>query len=193
MLFVTMFASQFVSFKRDKFVTEAEMAESAQLRPLLAEIAVQMCLDRPVFGHGFGQYTKAKRLYHQANSTSPLKKVLPYMQHNVFLSYLTETGIVGGLLLLGLLAGFLAEIRRLWRHSAAGSVRQATALVGLAVVVCYAVNGMFHDVSIIPMLGSLFYFFMGLTSRLARTPPRIAAAAFPAQAESSTPACRLAS
>ena len=42
-------------------------------------------------------------------------------------------------------------------------------LLSLAILMSYLVNGMFHDVSIIPMVGSLFYFFAGLTNQLQTT------------------------
>ena len=187
-LFALLFADNLNAFKRDKYVTESEMAESVQLRPLLAEVAVRMFVDRPIFGHGFGQYTKAKRLYHQQVSDQPLKKVLPYMQHNVVLSYLTETGLVGLILLLGILGLFLTTTLRLIRSSPANSNRRCIAVLGLTTLTSYFINGMFHDVSIMPMLGSLFYFLLGLTSHLESTSPRLGAAAdappiIPAQAQ----------
>ncbi len=172
-LFAVCFSDNIGAFKRDKNVTESEMAESAQLRPLLADVAVRMFVDRPIFGHGFGQYTNAKRLYHQQVSDQPLKKVLPYMQHNVVLSYLTETGLVGVTLLLGILGLFLATTLRLFRSSPANGNRRCIAILGLTVLTSYFVNGMFHDVSIMPILGSLFYFLLGLTSYLESTSPRL--------------------
>jgi O-antigen ligase len=173
-LFVAVFADQINSFKRDRDVTEAEMAESVQLRPLLAQVAFKMFADRPLFGHGFGQYSQAKRLYHQQVSDQPLKKVLPYMQHNVVLSYMTELGLVGTSLLLGIAALFTANSWRLFRRSEHPSARRAMGLLGLIMLIATFVNGMFHDVSIIPMVGSLFYFFAGLTNYLHTTSVRSA-------------------
>jgi O-antigen ligase len=168
-LFVAFFADNINAFKRDKNVTEAEMSESVQLRPLLAQVAWQMFLDRPVLGHGFGQYLQAKRLYHQQVSNEPLKKVLPYMQHNVVLSYLTETGGVGTALLLTIFALMGATAFRLYSRAPAGSHRKEIGLLSLVVLAAYFINGMFHDVSIMPMVGSLFYFLLGLTNQLEST------------------------
>lgn len=172
-LFVAFFADNINAFKRDKNVTEAEMSESVQLRPLLAEVAWQMFLDRPVLGHGFGQYSQAKRLYHQQVSNEPLKKVLPYMQHNVVLSYMTETGGVGTALLLAIFALMGATAFRLYSRAPLGSHRKEIGLLCLVVLAGYFLNGMFHDVSIMPMVGSLFYFLLGLTNQLESTLARV--------------------
>lgn len=163
---VLMFGDQLNSFKRDRYVTEAEMSESASLRPLLAQVAFAMFQDRPVLGHGFGQYTKAKRLYHQQATTEPLKKVMPYMQHNVFLSYLTETGLLGTVLLVSMLSLFTVRAWRLSRGPSKEDGRQTVGTIGLALVGCYVINGFFHDVSIMPMIGALFFFFAGLCENL---------------------------
>ncbi len=153
------------SFKRDKFVSEEDMSESAALRPLLAQVAWRMFLDKPVVGHGFGQYSAAKRLYHQQVTDEPLKKVLPYMQHNVVLSYLTETGLIGVLLLVGIWGAYAHAAWRLTRV-AWGRPAGMIGLVGGAILVAYIVNGMFHDVSIMPAIGSLYFLFLGLMANL---------------------------
>ena len=92
------------SFKRDKEVSQAEMEQSAQLRPLFAIIAMNMFQDRPLFGCGFGQYAREKYPYLQdPYSGRPLASTKYFMQHNVFLAYLTETGLVGLLVLMAVL------------------------------------------------------------------------------------------
>jgi O-antigen ligase len=174
-LFVTFFSDDIVSFKRDTNVAASDMAESAQLRPLLASVAVRMFADKPLFGHGFGQYTRAKRLYHQAVTTEELKKVIGYMQHNVLLSYLTETGLVGVSLLLTIMYLFGRSALRLFWNSPRDSARAKIALLGLATLIGYLINGMFHDVSITPMTGALFYFMLGLTTQLDSTRLRLQA------------------
>ena len=177
---VLLFSDEFNSFRRDRNVTEAEMAESAALRPLLATVAWDMFADRPLWGHGFGQYTQAKRLYHQTPTEAPLKKVLPYMQHNVILSYLTETGLAGTLPLVGVLVlGWSAARRLQQRRRAAEEV--AVGWLGMACVAAYLVNGMFHDVSIIPMIGSLQMLLLGLVENV-RTAAMSEGAALAAEA-----------
>ena len=84
------------SFKRDKEVTKAEMEKSALMRPLFAEIAWDMFKDKPVLGVGFAQYAKAKYPYLQSPHTNqPLRDTRTLYQHNVFLAYLVDMGLVG--------------------------------------------------------------------------------------------------
>lgn len=163
-LFLALFSDEITAFKRDRNVTEAEMAESMHLRPLLAEVAWSMFRERPIWGHGFGQYSDAKRLYHQDLTDSPLKKVLPYMQHNVVLSYMTETGSVGTIALLGVMLLFARTSWRRFGSSRTDSSMRTIGLLGLVMVACYLINGMFHDVSIMPMVGSLYFFLLGLNN-----------------------------
>ena len=163
-LAVGLFANSFNSFKRDKYVSAAEMSQSVALRPMLAHVAIEMVKDRPMLGHGFGQYTKAKRLYHQDPKTNlPLKQVIPYMQHNVFLSYATELGLVGMTLLIGLLFGAVHSAWQLYRSSEEREFRGVALLVFTAVLT-FVINGSFHDLTIIPMIGSLFFFVLALQS-----------------------------
>jgi O-antigen ligase len=156
----------FNSFQRDKHVTRDQMAESATLRPMLATVAWEMFQDRPVLGCGFGQYTKVKRTYHlQSPGGMPLQRVLPYMQHNIVLSYLTELGLVGVslfLLLIGFAVGAAWQIRR----AATDPLVSNAGMLILVMVACWLFNGMLHDVSIMPMVGSFMFFLFGLTNRL---------------------------
>ncbi len=162
-----LFADKLNNFQRDKYVTAAEMAESVSLRPMLAHVAWKMFLDRPVLGHGFGQYTAAKKPYHYVETANmPLRKVLPYMQHNLFLSYLTETGLVGMGLLILLLGTAIVKGWRLWQSSAAPAAERYFGLLVLAFVGSYCLNGMFHDVSIIAHTAALWYLLLGMVESL---------------------------
>jgi chromate transport protein ChrA len=117
------------------------------------------------------------------------------MQHNVVLSYMTELGAVGTTLLLGIIGLFAATAWRLFRRSGGHTTRGAIGLLSLTILAAYLVNGMFHDVSIIPMVGSLFYFFAGLTNQLDATSVRATTAIPAAQYDAaiSSPGQRLAS
>ena len=161
------FSEKIQRFQRDKYVSETAMAESASLRPMLAFVALKMARDKPVFGHGFGQYTAAKKPYHYDDTGNmQLSAILPYMQHNVFLSYLTETGIAGLILLLLLIGTLAWKSWQLWNsRSLALEVRQF-GLLGMTIVSGYVINGMFHDVSIIPHIGALLFLTMGITENL---------------------------
>ncbi len=162
-----LFSDKLNRFQRDKYVTAAEMAESVALRPMLARVAWNMFLDRPVLGHGFGQYTAAKKPYHYVETADmPLRKVLPYMQHNVFLSYLTETGLVGMSLLVLLLGSATVKGWKLWYSRDLPWAERYFGLVILAFVANYCINGMFHDVSIIPHTAAIWFLLLGIVENL---------------------------
>ena len=156
-----------VNFKRDKHVTSNEMSKSAQLRPIFATIAWEMFKDRPIFGCGFGQYKREKQAYLQApNSGLELSLAKPYLQHNVFLSLLTEIGLFGcGLLVLLLGNAFLTAVQ-LFRHDKSSSETRMFALVLFALLTSYVINGMFHDTSIIPMANTLLFLLLGIATRM---------------------------
>ena len=156
-------------FKRDRAVSAEEMAESARLRPILATVAWKMFLDRPLWGCGFGQYGDASLEYlADRNTDLPLDKARPFVQHNVLLALLTETGLVGMGLFIALLALWAREAWRLWRSPHAPGGARQVALVFLACAANYLVNGMFHDVAIIPMVNTTLFFLAGMTVGLAR-------------------------
>ncbi len=152
------------NFKRDKHVTAAETAESITLRPMLATVALDMFRDRPLTGFGFGQYTKAKGPYHHKTvNGASLQKVLPYMQHNLFLSYLTELGLLGLLTLMAIILSVTYAAYRVLNQSKCETTRSAM-LAALMLLAAWICNGMFHDVSIIPMIGSLMFFWFGISN-----------------------------
>jgi O-antigen ligase len=158
---------QFVAFKRDRDVSVEDVAESAKLRPILAAVAWQMFLDRPLVGCGFGQYAQESRPYLADRTTDlPLEKSRPYVQHNVFLAPLVETGLVGLSLFVALLASWLHTAWRLWRAAWAPTWVRQMGLLFLAFMPAYLVNGMFHDVSIISQVNMLLFFLAGGISGL---------------------------
>lgn len=163
-LFFTVGKDKINSFKRDKNVSQADMAESIQLRPLLAVIAGRMIEDKPFFGHGFRQYQQTKRIYHfRDNSNLPVQKVLPFVQHNVFLAYGVDLGLVGLALYLSLLAFW--SWKATWLlidKNSPGHAKQAAAIL-LCIIICIVINGMFHDVACIPMLNHYVFCLAGWT------------------------------
>ena len=155
------------SFKRDKAVTKTEMALSAQMRPMFLYVATKMFEDRPVFGVGFGQYFQAKTPYlSDPNSGKPLLITKSLTQHNVFLAYLTETGLVGLSALTLMLLMMLFTSWKVWRNKSINLWARQFGLLGVVVLSSYCVNGMFHDVSIIPMSHVFLFFLLGLVNNI---------------------------
>jgi len=156
-----------MTFKRDRELSAAETADSVRLRPILAMIAWQMFEDRPLTGCGLGHYDEAHHQYvHERPLGLPLDRGAPYAQHNVLLAYLTETGLIGVALFALLLGLWLRDALRLWRNCEAPVWMRRQALLFLAFFASYFVNGMFHDVALIPMINMLLYYFAGVTVAL---------------------------
>jgi O-antigen ligase len=156
-----------LAFKRDKRLSAEEAAESARLRPILAVVAWQMFLDRPLFGCGAGQYFLECRPYLSDRSIDmPLEKVRPYVQHNVFLSLLTETGLVGMGLFLATLLLWIRQAWRLWRSGVAPPAFRQCGLLFLAFVGVWFPNAMFQDVLLVMMVNMLLLYMAGLMMNL---------------------------
>ncbi len=156
--------NRLVSFKRDKDIPASQMAESARLRPMLAAVAWQMFLERPITGYGLGQYSHNDDEFIAARRVDmPLDRVRPYHQHNFILSLATETGLIGTLSFLALVLSWSLAAYQLWQcRSAPLEVRQL-GLVYLVSFVNYFANGMFQDVTIIPTVNLLLFFLGGTT------------------------------
>ncbi len=159
-----------LSFKRDKDLSAEATAESVKLRPILATIAWQIFCDRPLLGVGFGQY-KEENIYYTADRSYdlPLEKARRYVQHNVFLSLLAETGLAGMGSFVAMLGVWGFHAWQLWRTPTAPSWARQQGLLFLALLGCYLPNGMFHEVSLIVMVNMLLFFMAGLTEGLSMT------------------------
>jgi O-antigen ligase len=159
-----MFGDKLNAFKRDKAVSVEDMSESAELRPFLAIVAQKMVTDRPWMGFGFTQYLKHSSPYHFAavEVDRPLQKVMKYVQHNTFLAYAVELGLVGlGAFLLVVLPAMWCSLR-LWLNPTLPDEIQNVGFVVFAAIFGFVVNGMFHDVAIIVMTNMMLYTMIGL-------------------------------
>ena len=144
---------QLMSFKRDANLSANEAAKSVELRPLLAIVAYEMWKDRPVFGHGFGQYFVHHKPYHTDRGYGlPLEKVRVYVQHNAFLAVLVDTGLIGLSLMLGFAGMVTAAAVRVVRDPGRTHAGKQVCLLWIGVTVVYVANAMFHDVTVIPMV-----------------------------------------
>lgn len=151
-----------LEFKRDKELSARETAESAKLRPILATVAWKMFVARPVWGCGFGHYDEEHlNFLSDRNTELPLEKARPFIQHNVVLSLLVETGMIGAALFALLMALWGREAWLVCRSASPPWARQYAVLF-LAGLANYLVNGMFHDVSIMPMIHMVLFFLAGI-------------------------------
>jgi len=156
-----------VGFKRDKHLSAKETAESAMLRPYLAAFAYEMFQDHPVSGVGLAQYKRYNKNYLTKRSFDlPLDKVKQYVQHNVFLSLLVETGLVGLVLFCLVLGLWAMNAWQLWHATHLPLWQRQTGLLCLAFLGAYVPNGMFHEMSLILMQNMLLFFLAGLNRNL---------------------------
>jgi hypothetical protein len=155
------------AFKRDKDVSVADMSKSAGLRPIFAVIAWHMFLDRPILGCGYGQYPVESKYYLSDRSTQlRLEKARIYVQHNVVLSLLTETGLVGsGLFVLLMLLWFQTGWYT-WTCRQAPLIYRQQGLIMVTVLSVYLVIGMFQDLTIAWMANQLIFFMAGVSRGL---------------------------
>ncbi|WP_145091087.1 O-antigen ligase family protein [Rosistilla carotiformis] len=158
------FGDQILNLKRDKNLSASAAADSIELRPMLAIIAWEMFKDRPITGAGFGHYFAYNQEYAQAPQWEmPLRKAIPYHQHNVLLSYLVDTGLIGAGMFTLLALSWGLKGWQIARSSSACREAQNIGLLMVATISSYLINGMFQDVSIIPMLNMYLFYFAGLT------------------------------
>lgn len=156
-----------VEFKRDKNLTSRETASSAELRGTLAAIAWEMFCDRPLLGCGLGHYLDEHGNYlTNRNIDIPLEQGRNYVQHNVWLSLLTETGLLGMTLFTLVIIAWLSGAWRLWTASGAPPWMRQQGLFFLIVTANYVPNAMFQDMSIIPMVNMILFFLAGVTINL---------------------------
>ena len=158
-----------MELKRDAGLSGNEAVKSARLRPILAVVAWRMFLEQPVFGCGFGHYQeKFPHVLQDRSSDFPLDTARPYVQHNVLLGLLTETGLAGAGIFSALFCCWLADAWRLWR-SPGPLWRRQFGLLFLATSASYVSNAMFQDLAIIPMVNMMLFTLAGLTRAAARS------------------------
>ena len=155
---------QLLAMKRDKALSAAEAAKSVELRPLLAIVAYEMFKDRPIIGHGYGHYFEHAPPYHtQRHYGLPLENVRPYIQHNVFLSVLVDTGLLGLSVFLAILATVAGAAWRLVADRDGADEGRMLGFMMLGYLATYVCNGMFHEVGIIEMVHAFLLALAGLT------------------------------
>ena len=162
LLLLTVGGDNWQSFKRDKNVSQFHMEQSAKLRPILAAVAWRIFLDYPVFGCGYGQYKRVDVDYlRDPTSELPLEEARKYVQHNLFLAILVETGLLGLALYLATLSCWVWRGWQLWQNQHAPLRERQVGLLLLAVMAQWVLNGMFHDVALATNANLLLFLIAG--------------------------------
>jgi O-antigen ligase len=140
------------------------MAQSVKLRPMLAMVAWKIVGDHPFFGCGFGQYKKVDRNYvYDHDVDMPLEVARRYVQHNVFLSLIAETGFVGITAYLALLSGWLHRAWRVWRDDRLPLTLRQHGLLYCAFCASWLANGLFHDTNLMMNSNLIAFLLAGLS------------------------------
>jgi len=95
-----------------------------------------------------------------------LEKARPFSQHNVFLSLLAETGLVGLGLFVTLWGLWIRDAWRVWRSRAAPAWARQLVLLFFVLLANYFAVGMFQDLSLIAMVNMVLFFLAGITAGL---------------------------
>jgi O-antigen ligase len=151
-----------MSLQREGSVQDTRQSNS--MRASFAYVSWQMFLDRPLFGFGFGQFTRAKLPYLGDRSVDlQLEQIRGYVQHSTFLAVLTELGLLGMLLFLALLFGWMRCGWRVLRDERAPPWSRTLALLLLAVMAISFWQMIVHETTFTPLDNSLLFFFAAIS------------------------------
>jgi hypothetical protein len=167
LLFLAAGDQSWLSFKRDRDVSEYHMEQSAKLRPILAAVAWRVFQDYPFFGCGYGQYKRVDVNYlRDPNSEMPLEQAKNYVQHNLFLGILVDAGLFGLTLYLATLTIWGWRAWQLWSNHKLSLVERQLGLLVLAVMAQWLLNGMFHDVALATNANLLLFMMTGVVQNV---------------------------
>ena len=137
---------------------------SIQQRTSFLHVSWNMFCDHPIFGVGFGRFYDRKTPYlADRRQEVELDSLHSLQHHNTFLSVLTETGMVGLALMLGLLVGWAKTAWALMRDVSLPSWVRCHGKFMLAILVIYGSSALFHDLTQQPAEQMLLLFAAGLT------------------------------
>ena len=108
------FSSSILSFIQEIAPSITHGTDTMGLRYALWEAGWEMWLDHPVNGVGIGMFPHVLRLY--PNATYPIIFARGLVAHNIYVSVLAETGIIGILLFIAFLVAALSAILRARKH-----------------------------------------------------------------------------
>lgn len=140
---------------------------SVETRWSFSYVSWRMFLDRPLLGHGYGQFQHADRPYLSDRSTSLDLETIRYQpNHDMFLALLTETGLIGFGLFVALLAGWGIHAWHIWHNTAAPDWARAQGLMMLGMLGIYLGPALFFDLTFSPHDHTITFFMAGLTAGL---------------------------
>ncbi len=165
MAVVGLFGAVFVGGKvinLDRRDANGSATHSVYQRQSFFIVSMRMFADDPLTGCGFGRFFDQKLPYLADRSQQiELESIRDLDHHNTFLSLLTETGLIGLSLFIALLVAWGRVAWQLARDATTERWIRAQGLFALAVLIVYAANGMFHDLSLLPSEQWLLFLVAG--------------------------------
>jgi len=148
----------------------AETRDSTYMRASFAYVSWQMFLDHPVLGVGLSQYVLAKDEYlSDRTSELRLEGIRDQLLHNLPLSILVETGLVGLGLYLAMFYAWTRDAWHLWRDQGIPDWARSHGLIMLGVIVVYIPNALFQPLGHMNIVHMMLFFLAGITAALAAT------------------------
>ncbi len=136
--------------------------KSVSMRGSFAYVSWKMFQEKPLLGYGFGQFAREKLPFLSDRSTDMhLEAIRPYVHHSTFLAVLTETGLIGLVLFLALLAAWVHASVRIVRHERAPPWVAHQGLLMLAILAMAFFQMVGHEITFTPLDNSVIYFFAG--------------------------------
>jgi len=162
---LTVKGEDLIGFQRE---TSAQVTrDSAYTRAAFAYVSWQMFLDRPLVGHGFGQFQNNSQYYLSDRQTSlQLEAIRGYINHNTLMNQLAELGVFGPLLFVTILSCWLTCGWRLGRSDDAPRWARRQGLLLLLTFAAYVYQLLFREVSFSPVENALLFYMAGLTVSL---------------------------
>ncbi len=129
--------------------SDGSAGHSVYQRLSFLHVSLRMFADNPITGCGFGRFYDRKMPYlSERTQQIELESIRKLDHHNTYLSLLTETGLIGFSLFVGMLAAWGRLAWNLARDATAENWMRAQGLFGLATLFVYMVNAMFHDLTL---------------------------------------------
>lgn len=125
----------------ERFALIEDQMNSMSGRTPIWEVAVKQVKERPLLGYGYGLNIFTK-VYEEGREDPPGEGPTVQHEHNLFLSLLIQTGLVGTLLFLWIFIGTLVLIIRAIYSMAAGWDREILIILMSGMVGEYFVHAM---------------------------------------------------
>jgi O-antigen ligase len=120
-----------------------------------------------VLGVGLGQYVRAKDDYLSDRTTElQLEGVRDQLLHNLPLSILVESGLIGFGLYLWMFFAWTRDAWRLWRNSRLPDWARSQGLIMMGLMAAYIPNALFQPLGHMNVVQMTFFFVAGMNAAL---------------------------